>query len=241
MKNLRCTPFLILLLMVVLIMPSGLHGQAGMGGGASNRIDGKTKFMPIPYLNYDRSMGLTLGAVPMLMFNPSKKDTLSPSSLLGGVGTYSTNKTWFMMGFGMFFLDGLVGSWIPYRSDATFFMFKVERRIYKQLYGGMSYVFADVVSSSEEFPISDSVTNHGIGLSLSLDRCDNPHYPRKGHLSTIKYNTFPEFFGNETVTQKIDISSNHNFSARRNKDVVAAQAYAGLGLGETWLSVSSSS
>ena len=99
--------------------------------------------MPVPYINYDRSMGVTLGAVPMLMFNPTEKDTLSPSSLVGGVGTWSTNKTWFLMGFGMFFLDednwrittaggvgainfqfyldGIVGGWIPYRSDAKFY------------------------------------------------------------------------------------------------------------------------
>ena len=46
---------------------------------SSRRIDGKFKFMPIPYLNYDRSLGFMLGAVPMLMFNPSEKDTISPS------------------------------------------------------------------------------------------------------------------------------------------------------------------
>ena len=80
---------------------SHLDGQ-GLGGGMggeSSRIEGKTKFMPIPYLNYDRSMGFALGAVPILMFNPSEKDTISPSSVIGGVGFYSTSKTWFLMGF----------------------------------------------------------------------------------------------------------------------------------------------
>ena len=100
----RKTLLQILLFIALSFTPSLLSGQ-GFGGGGNNRIDGKYKFMPIPYLNYDRSSGFAVGAVPMLMFNPSKKDTISPSSLIGVVGTYSTNKTWFLMGFGKFILD----------------------------------------------------------------------------------------------------------------------------------------
>ena len=51
-----------------------LVSAQGLGGGMgdeSGRIEGKVKFMPIPYVNYDRSLGFTVGAVPMLMFNPS--------------------------------------------------------------------------------------------------------------------------------------------------------------------------
>ncbi|MDX2432898.1 MAG: BamA/TamA family outer membrane protein, partial [Bacteroides sp.] len=225
-----------------------------MGAGANGRIEGKVKFMPIPYLNYDRSMGFALGAVPMLMFNPVAKDTISPSSLVGGVFTYSTNKTWFTMGFGMFFLnenrwrlttaggmgnvnfqfylDGLVGGWIPYNSESKFFMLKVERKIYKKLYGGVSYNFADVISSASDYPIADSVTLNGFGLNLSLDMRDNPHYPRSGSLSEVKYNAFPEFFGNEAQSQKIQISTNHYFSTRQEKDVIAARLYGGFGLGD---------
>ena len=240
-----------LIFIVLLFISVGSYGQLG---GKNGRIEGKAKFMPVPYINYDRSMGFTLGAVPLLMINPVVKDTISPSSLIGGVGTYSTNKTWFAMGFGMFFLDednwrittaggvgrinfqfyrdGLIGGWIPYNSDAKFFIFKVERRIYKELYGGVSYIFADVVTSLDNLPLSDSVTLQGLGLNLSLDQRDNPHYPRKGFLSEIKYKAFPEFFGNETVTQKIEINTNHYFSTRQNKDVVAARFHAGIGLGD---------
>ena len=87
----------------LLFNPANISGQ-GIGQGSGTRIDGKYKFMPIPFVNYDRSMGFSLGAVPMLMFNPSEKDTISPSSLIGGLGFYTTNKTWFLMGFGKFYL-----------------------------------------------------------------------------------------------------------------------------------------
>ena len=230
-----------------------LSGQ-GLGNGESSRIDGKFKFMPIPYVNYDRSLGFTMGAVPMLMFNPIEKDSISPSSVIGGVGTWSTNKTWFLMGFGMFFLDednwrittaggvGIVnfqfylenpiGAWIPYQSEADFFMLKLERRIYETLYGGISYVYADVITNTENLPLSDSLRVNGLGLNFSLDKKNNPHYPRNGYFVSIQYNFNPEFFGNETYTRKIELNHNHYFPVRQNTDVVAARFYAGLGLGD---------
>ena len=242
-----------LAIIALLCNPAIISGQ-GPGTGGGKRIDGKRKFMPIPYLNYDRSMGFSLGAVPMLMFNPSEKDTISPSSLIGGVGFWTTNKTWFLMGFGkfyldqdnwristaggigtvnfQFYLDNPIGAWIPYQSKADFFILKVERRIYSKLYGGLSYIYADVITTTETTSLSDSLTLHGIGLNLSLDTRSNPYYPRSGYYTTVKYNTYPELLGNETATRKIEIDHNHFFPTRMQKDVVAARFYAGLGLGD---------
>jgi len=245
---------LLFLALIVLLCNCVIISGQGFGSGNSERIDGKVKFMPIPYVNYDRSMGFSLGAVPMLMFNPSEKDTISPSSLIGGLGVWTTNKTWFLMGFGMFYLaednwrittaggigtvnfqfylDNPIGAWIPYQSEADFFMLKVERRIYKDLYGGVSYIYAHVITTTETIPVSDTISLNGIGLNLSLDKRSNPYYPRSGYYATAEYNTFPEFFGNETISQKIQIDHNHYFSSRQQKDVVAARFYAGLGLGD---------
>jgi outer membrane protein assembly factor BamA len=243
----------ILVLSLGIVMFS-IHGHGQLGGGDSKRIDGKVKFIPIPYLNYDRSMGFTVGAVPMLMFNPSEKDTISPSSLIGGVATYATSKTWFLMGFGMFYLsedrwrittaagtgtvffqfylDNPAIGWIPYESDATFAMVKVERRIYDKLYGGLRYMYADVITSTENLPITDTMTLHGIGLNLSMDKRSNPYFPRSGYYTTLKYNDFPEWIGNEVASQKIEFDYNHYFSVRTDKDVVAARFYTGVGLGD---------
>jgi outer membrane protein assembly factor BamA len=252
-KNLQLP---LLLLLIVLSTPLYLSGQ-GLGGGMggeSRRIDGRAKFMPIPYINYDRSFGFTAGAVPLLMFNPVEKDTISPSSIVGMVGTYSTSKTWFLMGFGVFFLNedrwrittaggtGTVfyqfyldfgpGFWIPYQSEASFYVLKVERKIWDDLYGGVSYIHANVVTSTENLPLSDTLALNGIGLSLSFDQRSNPHYPRKGYLSNIKYNSFPEFFGNENSSHKLEFDHNHYFPVRDDMDVLAARAFVGIGLGE---------
>jgi len=246
---------LLLASVLTMLIPFSVDGQ-GLGGGKSSRIEGKTKFMPLPYMNYDRSMGFTVGAVPMLMFNPTEKDTISPSSIIGGVATYSTNKTWFLMGFGMFFLDednwrittaggiGVVnfqffldipiGGWVPYQSEADFFMLKVERRIWEKLYGGLSYIYANVLTTTSGLPVNltDTLKIHGLGINFSLDQRDNPHYPRKGYLSGLKYNFTPVFLGNEACTRKIALDHNHYFSTRTQKDVFAARLYAGLGIGD---------
>jgi outer membrane protein assembly factor BamA len=253
MALLNKLPNVFSLCFIGLMMFSSLMEGQGFGG-ESSRIEGTAKFMPIPYVNYDRSIGFSLGAVPILMFNPSKKDTISPSSVVGGVGLYSSSKTWFLMGFGMFFLNEdnwrittgggtgnvhfqfyldhpLIG-WIPYQSEASFFMLKVERRIWESLYGGISYIFADVVTTIGSLPFQDTLTLHGLGLNLSFDKRSNPHYPRTGYLSKVKYNSFPEFLGNESITQKVEMDHSHYFSTRQEKDVVAARFHAGFGLGD---------
>ncbi len=90
----------------------------------------------------------------------------------------------------------------------------------------------DVITSTESPSLSDSLTLHGLGFNLSLDKRDNPYYPRNGYLTSLKYNTYPEFLGNENISQKIELETNHYFSTRRDIDVVAARFYSGFGLGE---------
>jgi len=246
----RSCPFICLLLL--LFLASQIHGQ-GLGGN-NNRIEGRAKFMPIPYINYSRSMGFMYGAVPLVMFNPMKKDTISPSSLVGGLGMYTTNKTWFAMGFGkfyldedrwrisaaggvgtvhfQFFMDFLAGFWIPYETDAGFFMIKGERRIGQDFYAGISLMHADIINRFGNLPGNDSLVLNGLGLHLSRDRRDNPHYPRKGYHTEIGFNTFPGFLGNENISQKIQLEHNHYFPVRSNSDVAAVRVLLGMAPGD---------
>ena len=156
-----------------LSLPKAGFSQAIPSGGMDgdvNRIEGKFKFIPLPYVNYNRSIGFTVGAIPMAMFNPVKDDTLSPSSIAAVLGMYSTNKTWFVMGFGALFLDadnwrivgaGGVGSvnfqfylddpisqWIPYNTQADFIFAQVQRRIYDKIYSSKStFYFLETLDS----------------------------------------------------------------------------------------------
>lgn len=51
--------------------------QLPSGGGASKSEDDSTnfKFVPVPYINYNRATGFALGAVPMAMYKVNKNDT----------------------------------------------------------------------------------------------------------------------------------------------------------------------
>ncbi len=73
---LSCLVFLLLL-----FNPVQLSAQ-GFGGGGNSRIEGKTKFMPIPYMNYDRSMGFALGAVLAAELTIKKSGFLNMDDLL---------------------------------------------------------------------------------------------------------------------------------------------------------------
>ena len=57
--------------------------------------DNSKKIQVIPYVSYDRTFEFMLGVVPMVMYNVDKNDTISPASLSGLMGIYTTNKTWF--------------------------------------------------------------------------------------------------------------------------------------------------
>ena len=66
---------------------------SGQGMSGSSRIEEDYKILPIPYINYNRSVGFQIGALPMVQFNPVSKDTLSPSSVAGWVSRSVTSLT----------------------------------------------------------------------------------------------------------------------------------------------------
>jgi hypothetical protein len=228
------------------------QGLGGMKG--KNRLEGRFKFLPLPYINYNRSIGATFGALPMAMFNPVENDTLSPSSVAGLLGVYSTNKTWFGMGFAalffdqdtwrvlsaaglgsvnfQFYLDNPVDKWIPYNTAADVIYLQVKRRVVNKIYAGVSYVHTTFQTTTELFP--DSLNNmlNGLGFVASMDKRSNFYYPWKGFHSNIKYFTYPEAFGNEFVSNKIAIDHNHYVPFRSENDVLATRIFAGIGIGE---------
>lgn len=242
-----------MILLVSVLSSNYLQGQK-MGGTKNGRIEGNFKFLPIPYINYNRSIGFQLGALPMAQFNLSQKDTLSPSSMAGLFGMYSTNKTYFLMGFAKLYLDednwrittaGGTGSanfqfylevpvdtWVPYNTNMDMFFIEGARRVYNNFYLGLSYIYLKFDTSTD---ITEGVftnTLNGLGLRGSFDYRSNIYYPINGFLSNVQYFTYPDFMGNEIESNKMQISHNHFFPNRAGQDVIAARIYVGLGLGD---------
>ena len=226
----------------------------GVGGGNNGRIEESFKFLPIPYVNYNRSIGFQIGAIPMAQFNLTQKDTLSPSSMAGLFGMYSENKTYFLMGFSKLYLDednwrftlaGGTGSvnfqfylevpidmWVPYNTKLDMFFIETQRRVYKKIYLGLSYIYLKFDTSIEAVDGILTQQLNGLGIKVTMDYRSNVYYPRNGFLNNLQYFTYPEFMGNEFVSNKIQISHNHFFPIRKGEDVLVARAFAGLGLGD---------
>ena len=100
LKGLTCILFLFLLPM------KPLFSQAVPSGGSSNDLGEKNfRFVPLPYINYSRSVGFAFGLIPMAMYKVNPEDTISPASISGIGGIYTTNETWFGMFFQRFYLD----------------------------------------------------------------------------------------------------------------------------------------
>jgi len=222
------------------------------------------KFAPVPYINYDRTLGFTVGALPMVMYDLSEKDTISPQSITGGLIMYATNKSWFGMvfnktyfnedkyratlagGLGITFYQFFMSEpfdlgYIDYNVDMKFLFVELQRKVIGNLYAGLNYKYAKLLSVIPEFEtpdgeiipeMDDTDELNGLGAILSYDSRDDVYYPYNGLISNLKFSSFPDFMGNELVSKKVDFDYNHFFPFRDDKDVLAARFFGGAGIGE---------
>ena len=227
-----------------------------MGGGqASQDTSGKNfRFVPVPYINYDRSLGFSIGAIPLAMYRVNPNDTISPPSISGLFGMYTSNDTWFAMAFQAFYLkednwrlvgaaglgsinfqfyvEAPISNYIKYNTQADFVFLQAQRRIHKRIYGGLNWVWINFNTQFGEIEQRQKVSLQGIGIVASWDSRDNVYYPFKGVYSNISYTAFPFAMGNSQESNKVelDLSQYNEMSGRR--DVLAFRAYTGLGIGE---------
>ena len=232
-------------------LPSGGDSRGGAQLGDKN-----FSFVPVPYINYSRSIGFAIGALPMAMYKLNEKDTVSPASITGLLGMYSTNETWFAMFFQRFYLKhdnwrvtaaGGLGSinfqffldvpgagYIDYNTQADFVFAEIQRRVIGKLYFGLHYSFASFNTAFGQ----DSTVElgrrelHGIGLKMSLDQRNDVYYPKRGFLTEFDWTSYPESLNKNLGSNKLELEHNHYLSIRQNKDVVAVRGYGGFGIGD---------
>lgn len=229
---------------------------SGGGGEGSDLGEKNFSFVPVPYINYSRSLGFAIGAIPMAMYKVNPEDTISPASITGVLGMYTTNETWFAMFFQRFYLQqdnwrltaaGGLGSvnfqfyldlpgagYVDYNTQADFLFLEAQRRLVGKLYLGVHYTYTKFDTSLDlDTTVNLGVRNlHGLGIKLSFDRRDDVYYPRSGAISELDWTSYPKFIDNTFESNKIEIDRNQYFPVRENTDVIAARVYAGLGIGE---------
>lgn len=123
-------------------------------------------FAAIPIVNYNQIFGFSTGVLGQMYYKLDKKDTISPSSSTGVFGMNTTNKSYFAAfqklyinedkwritmatGFGNLNFQywqefgNFGGGFIDFGTSASFAMIKAERKVYKQLYLGLSYTYSN--------------------------------------------------------------------------------------------------
>ena len=229
------------------------QGLPGGGGGKAERNEKDVSFAPIPFIDYNRAIGFSVGFVPMVMYNLSKEDTISPSSISGLMGMYSSNGTWFGMGFNKFYIKedkyrisaaggfGYVNyqfllneiGFIDYNIDMSFAMIEVQRQIIPNLYFGLNYMYANM-NTQYDIDIPENTTNlelNGIGTVLSYDGRDSVYYPHSGFIANVNFKSFPNWM-NDQESNKLEFDVNKFISMKNGHDVIGLRAMVGIGIGE---------
>ena len=169
--------FLLVLISSFLLGIEGLAQTPPSGSsGGGERTEKDLKFAPVPYINYDRTLGLSVGALPMIMYNMSKNDTISPSSLTGLLGMYTTNESWFGMifnktyfnedkyrtvlatgtgfvNFQFFMSEPIDVGYLDYNVDMDFVFIELQRKLVGHLYFGLNYKYANMLTIVPEFEL----------------------------------------------------------------------------------------
>jgi len=258
-----------LYLAAVIILAQSIYAQPQFGGGnKATKADKSFSFMPIPYINSDKTIWFSgslipsakiwfaEGIFPLATYNLYHKDTISPASVSGGFGMYTSNKSWFVMQFNklyfnqdkyrattaigtgyfnaQFYLDlPIFSDFIDYSTAVTFAKFELQRRIFTDFYFGLYYIYGKI---RNDFNLEDIETNNiylnGLGSVLSYDLRDDVYYPLHGYFVNVNYTTYPEWMDNEFVSSKIVLDYNHYFGMKNKRDVLATRLYAGMGIGD---------
>ncbi|WP_215225544.1 BamA/TamA family outer membrane protein [Echinicola shivajiensis] len=248
-----------LLLITVLIFSSRLIFAQEVKKDSLNKSslkeENSTQFKVMPFFSYNRNLKFMFGAIPMLMYKLDKQDSISPKSLSGAAGVYTTNGSHFISVFNRFFLKedkwriiffGLTGnhtsqffmddfqngSFYDYNSNTTIVTAGVRRRVFNDIFLGLNYTYSHYYTVYEDEVLPNETTStNALEYIISIDTRNDVYYPNKGNQVKVKWVSLPEWFGNDLTSNKIKTEYNQYFSTRDGEDVFAARYAGNFGLG----------
>ena len=222
----------------------------------------KVNFAAIPFINYDQTFGLTLGALGQMFYKLNKSDTISPSSSTGVFGMYTTNKTFFAAAFQRFYIKEdtwritgaaglgninfqywqeipiIGGAYIGFNTEAKFAMIQVERKVYKQLYAGINSVYAitrteyDVPDFLPDSLRFDERNMNNLGYQLNYDMREHQINPYKGFSIVFKNSFYREWMNNTNKFDKYDLTYNHYYQIKNERNIIATRVKATIAAGD---------
>ena len=191
----------------------------------------------------------------MAMYKLNKADNISPKSLSGVSGVYTTNGSYFIALFNkfyfaedkwrgnlilvtgdhysQFFLDDSDGpGFYDFGTKTTIVSGGLQRKMFRGLYVGFSYMYAHYMTEYEDQNIPTSTTTlHGLELNLLHDTRNEVYYPTTGKKINLRWITNPEALGNELTANRIKSEYNQYFPMAEGRDVIGARFAGSFGLG----------
>lgn len=252
MKIIRITA----LILMIIFFKLSVFGQK------ENDTTKNVTFAAIPIVNYDNTLGASLGVLGQMFYKVNKEDTISPSSSTGVFGMYTTNHTYFAAAFQRLYLKedqwrimaafGLGnmnfqywqelpvddGIFIEFGTHAIFAIARVERKVYKKLYAGVSGTYA---KAKTEFDVPDYFPDslrfderylNNIGYLFNYDTRDHQLNPYGGFNVEFKNNFFREWLSSDNNFQKFELTYNHYYKIKNKKNILATRIKANIATGD---------
>ena len=187
------------------------------------------KFAAVPIINYDPALGLNTAALVNTFFKVNPTDTISPLSMAGAMVGYTSNKSWYWalytklyfdedncratVAYGdasvnfQFYDEVSAGGFIDFNSLHDFFLFEMQRRVYKRWYLGLKYVNQKTTTTydiEEETgdPEQQNMTN--LGLVVSHDTRDFIYNPHSGDYLNFKTGHYRDAWGSDFKYDKYE-------------------------------------
>ncbi len=211
-------------------------------------------FTIAPYFNYSSTVGVGLGLVPIYSFRIGHRDSISPKSVVGAVGYYTTNKSSAFLTFGNLFLhqdDWRIqygigfsnynfqtyfeppvgeGLFLDYGTRGFFAVASIRRRVYRKWYAGLGYTYRKLSTDFGFSLPSDTTQLHILTLETFHDVRDYIYYPKSGSQFILKLNYVPQWLGNDVPGTNLIANYNAYFSTRGGRDVIALRAHTKAGI-----------
>jgi hypothetical protein len=219
-------------------------------------------FAAIPFINYDKTFGLNLGALGQMFYKLNSRDTISPSSSTGVLGMYTTNATYFAGAYQrMYFKEDtwrmmaaaglgninfqywqelpiIGGGFIGFNTEAKFAMVRVERRVYKNLYAGINSIFS---RARTEFDVPDFLPDslrfdernlNSLGYLFNYDMREHQINPYEGFNIEFKNSLFREWMNNINNFDKYELTYNHYYQIKNERNILATRIKANISAGD---------
>jgi len=254
MRQKMSSKFIIILGFMLMVTNMGLTQDVNIPNDGLVDTKNSGEFKIVPYLNYSRTIGFGFGLIPMYSFNTSKTDHISPKSVIGLSGIYTTNKSYAVGLFGnMFFKEdkwrlqyGLgfadynfqtyyapivgEGFFYDYTTKIKFGTVNVKREVGKNLYLGLGYAYEHLITKFDIAEPNDTTVINQLQFIGLHDSRDNVNYPKDGMLLMVKFNYMPTWMSNVDNTQIIIVNLNKYIAVHGNRDVVALRFHTKSGL-----------